>query len=93
MCDPETKRGSRNPALFREVLMQYTRRSDVNPVINLTVGAGGDATLGGPDSPLPPNSVGVDIAAHLVTTRSIRCNLLRSRDRPLSRMSKLGCET
>ncbi|MCK1312531.1 3-keto-5-aminohexanoate cleavage protein [Bradyrhizobium sp. 23] len=50
--DPETRRGSRDPALYRAVV-QRIRASDVKPVINLTGGQGGDLVLGGPDSPLP----------------------------------------
>ncbi|WP_439402546.1 3-keto-5-aminohexanoate cleavage protein [Bradyrhizobium sp. DASA03068] len=52
--DPKTQRGSRDPALYRDVV-ERIRRSDVNPVINLTVGMGGDLVLGGPDTPLPPD--------------------------------------
>ncbi|MCK1735722.1 3-keto-5-aminohexanoate cleavage protein [Bradyrhizobium sp. 138] len=52
--DPKTQRGSRDPALYRDVV-QRIRMSDVNPVINLTVGMGGDLVLGGPDTPLPPD--------------------------------------
>lgn len=51
--DPKTRKGSRDLALYREVV-QRIRKSDVNPVINLTTGMGGDLWLGGPDSPLPP---------------------------------------
>ncbi|WP_027515756.1 3-keto-5-aminohexanoate cleavage protein [Bradyrhizobium sp. WSM1417] len=78
--DPETKRGSRNPALFRKVV-QRIRKSDVNPVINLTVGAGGDLTLGGADTPLPPNPVGTDLPgaierlAHVEELRPEICTL------------------
>ncbi|RXH33384.1 NADPH dependent quinone reductase [Bradyrhizobium nanningense] len=50
--NPETRRGSRDLALFRTVV-QRIRKSDVNPVINLTGGSGGDLVLGGPDAPLP----------------------------------------
>ncbi|MGY4335150.1 uncharacterized protein (DUF849 family) [Bradyrhizobium sp. LM2.9] len=50
--NPETKRGSRDLALYRTVV-QRLRKSKVNPVINLTGGSGGDFVLGGPDSPLP----------------------------------------
>ncbi|WIW50263.1 3-keto-5-aminohexanoate cleavage protein (plasmid) [Bradyrhizobium sp. 62B] len=52
--DPQTRQGSRDPALYREVVHRI-RNSDVNPVINLTTGVGGDLILGGPDAPLPPN--------------------------------------
>lgn len=52
--DPKTRRSSRDPTSFREVVWRI-RNSDVKPVINLTVGDGGDLTPGGPDAPLPPN--------------------------------------
>ncbi|WOH75641.1 3-keto-5-aminohexanoate cleavage protein [Bradyrhizobium lupini] len=62
--DPKTRRGSRDPALYREVV-QRIRKSDVNPVINLTTGLGGDLVLGGPDAPLPPDPSGTDMAPAL----------------------------
>ncbi|WP_342734209.1 3-keto-5-aminohexanoate cleavage protein [Bradyrhizobium sp. B117] len=62
--DPETRRGSRDPALFREVVRRI-RKSDVNPVMNLTAGVGGDLTLGGPESPLPPDPGKTDMAGAL----------------------------
>ncbi|WFU71278.1 3-keto-5-aminohexanoate cleavage protein [Bradyrhizobium sp. CB2312] len=62
--DPKTGRGSRDPALFREVVGRI-RESDVKPVINLTAGVGGDLTLGEPDCPLPPNPAATDMAAAL----------------------------
>ncbi|MCS3765928.1 MULTISPECIES: beta-keto acid cleavage family enzyme [Bradyrhizobium] len=52
--DPKTRRGSRELALYREVV-QRIRESDVNPVINLTAGMGGDLVMGEADSPLPLN--------------------------------------
>ncbi|MFQ3453903.1 3-keto-5-aminohexanoate cleavage protein [Bradyrhizobium sp. UFLA01-814] len=51
--NPETGKGSRDPTLFREVVLRI-RKSNVNPVLNLTAGMGSDLVLGGPDSPLPP---------------------------------------
>lgn len=62
--DPKSRKGSRDPALYREVV-QRIRESDVNPVINLTTGMGGDLVLGGADSPLPPDPVRTDMAAPL----------------------------
>lgn len=62
--DLETRRGARDPALYRAV-MQRIRKSDVNPVINLTAGMGGDLVLGEPQSPLPPNPAGTDMAGAL----------------------------
>ncbi|NOJ44579.1 3-keto-5-aminohexanoate cleavage protein [Bradyrhizobium australiense] len=59
--DPVTRRGARDPALYRAVV-QRIRKSDENPVINLTAGMGGDLVFGGAESPLPPNAAGTDIA-------------------------------
>ncbi|WP_036011977.1 3-keto-5-aminohexanoate cleavage protein [Bradyrhizobium yuanmingense] len=59
--DPITRRGSRDPALYREVVHRI-RESDVKPIINLTAGMGGDLMLGQADSPLPPNLTGTDMA-------------------------------
>lgn len=61
--DPETGRGSRDPALYREVV-QRIRKSNVNPVINLTTGMGCALVLGGAESPLPL-AAGTDIAGAL----------------------------
>lgn len=58
--DPKTRRGTRDPALYREVV-QRIRKSDVNPVINLTAGMGGDLVLGEADSPLPLNPIDTDV--------------------------------
>jgi uncharacterized protein (DUF849 family) len=59
--DPQTVRGAREPALFREVV-ERIRSSDVDPVINLTAGMGGDLVLGGEASPLPVDPDGTDMA-------------------------------
>lgn len=42
--DPQTKQGSRDTELYREVVRQV-RESDVDPVINLTAGMGGDLVV------------------------------------------------
>lgn len=60
--DPKTRRGSRDAALYRAV-MERIRESDVNPVVNLTTGMGNGLLLGEPDSPLPPNPSGTDMAS------------------------------
>jgi uncharacterized protein (DUF849 family) len=60
--DPESGRGARDPALFREVVERIRGASDVDPVLNLTAGMGGDLVLGGEGSPLPPDPVGTDMA-------------------------------
>jgi uncharacterized protein (DUF849 family) len=78
--DPETGKGGRNPAHFREVV-ERIRASDVDPVINLTAGMGGDLVLGGSESPLPPDAAGTDMAgaterlAHVAELRPEICTL------------------
>jgi uncharacterized protein (DUF849 family) len=59
--DPSTGGPSRDPALFREVVEQI-RAADVDVVINLTAGMGGDLVLGGAEAPLPPSREGTDMA-------------------------------
>jgi uncharacterized protein (DUF849 family) len=59
--DPETGKGARDPSLYREVV-ERIRSSDVDPVVNLTAGMGGDLVLGGADAPLPPDEAGTDMA-------------------------------
>ena len=49
--DPETGKPCRDRALFREVTDRI-RSSDVDVVLNLTAGTGGDLTLGAPETPL-----------------------------------------
>jgi uncharacterized protein (DUF849 family) len=59
--NPATGGPSRDPALYRDVV-QRIRASDVDVVINLTAGMGGDLVLGGVENPLPPSSEGTDMA-------------------------------
>ena len=59
--DPDTGRGARDPALYRAVV-ERIRAADVDVVLNLTAGMGGDLVLGGEESPLPP-----DLATFLAT--------------------------
>ncbi|MDX1528114.1 MAG: 3-keto-5-aminohexanoate cleavage protein [Gammaproteobacteria bacterium] len=59
--DPETGAGARDPALFREVV-ERVRSADVDVVLNLTAGMGGDLVLGGSETPLPLNQQGTDLA-------------------------------
>lgn len=49
--DPETGVGSRDPALYREVV-ERIRESDTDVIINLTSGMGGDLALGHGESPM-----------------------------------------
>ena len=59
--DPETGRGSRDPWLYREVV-ERVRSADVDVIINLTAGMGGDLVLGGDETPLPLDEAGTDLA-------------------------------
>ena len=59
--DPETGKGAREPALYREAV-ERIRAADVDVVLNLTAGMGGDLVLGGESSPLPPDPAGTDMA-------------------------------
>jgi uncharacterized protein (DUF849 family) len=60
--DPTTGRGSRQPDLYSAVVEQIRAAPDVDPVINLTAGMGGDLVLGSADAPLPPQPDGTDMA-------------------------------
>ena len=78
--DPETGRGGRDPAHYREVV-ERIRASELDVVINLTAGMGGDLVLGGEDSPLPPDPGGTDMAGaaerleHVAELRPEICTL------------------
>ena len=50
--DPETGKPSRNLAYYREVTDRI-RDADVDVVLNLTAGMGGDMVFGGTENPLP----------------------------------------
>ena len=77
---PETGKGARDPALYRDVV-ERIRAADVDPVVNLTAGMGGDLVLGGEDAPLPPDPSGTDMAganerlAHVEELRPEICTL------------------
>jgi len=78
--DPETGGPARDPALYRGVV-ERIRAADVDVVLNLTAGMGGDLVLGGVESPLPPNPVGTDMSgatgrlAHVAELRPEICTL------------------
>jgi uncharacterized protein (DUF849 family) len=59
--DPATGKGARDAALYREVV-ERVRAADVDVVVNLTAGMGGDLVLGGADAPLPLDPAGTDMA-------------------------------
>jgi uncharacterized protein (DUF849 family) len=58
--EPETGKPSRRVELYREVTDRI-RAAEVDVVLNLTAGMGGDLILGGPEKPLPPVA-GTDMA-------------------------------
>jgi uncharacterized protein (DUF849 family) len=78
--DPATGKGARDPRLYREVV-ERVRAADVDVVLNLTAGMGGDLVLGGEDAPLPPDAAGTDMAgaaerlAHVEELRPEICTL------------------
>jgi uncharacterized protein (DUF849 family) len=59
--DPETGVPSRDVGMFREVT-ERIRDAEVDVVLNLTAGMGGDIVTGPPESPLPLNAAGTDMA-------------------------------
>jgi 3-dehydrocarnitine:acetyl-CoA trimethylamine transferase len=79
--DPVTGAGARDPALFRQVVSLVRSASDVDPVLNLTAGMGGDLVLGNAESPLPVDLVSTDMAgaserlAHVEELRPEICTL------------------
>jgi uncharacterized protein (DUF849 family) len=59
--EPETGQGSRKTEYYAEVV-ERIRDADVDVVINLTAGMGGDMVLGGDEDVLPLNVAGTDMA-------------------------------
>jgi uncharacterized protein (DUF849 family) len=59
--DPETGAPSRRNDLYREVTDRI-RSADVDVVLNLTAGMGGDLVFGGVEKPFPLNEKGTDMA-------------------------------
>ena len=59
--EPETGKGSRNTDYYAEVV-ERVRAADVDVVVNLTAGMGGDMVLGGDEDVLPLNPDGTDMA-------------------------------
>lgn len=58
--DPETGAPSRDLGLYREVT-DRVRDADVDVVLNLTAGMGGDMVFGSTEAPLPVNAAGTDM--------------------------------
>ncbi|MEN0087815.1 MAG: 3-keto-5-aminohexanoate cleavage protein [Pseudomonadota bacterium] len=59
--DPDTGAPSRDLALYREVTDRI-RDAEVDVVLNLTAGMGGDMVFGSTEAPLPVNEAGTDMA-------------------------------
>jgi uncharacterized protein (DUF849 family) len=59
--DPHTGKGARATELYAEAV-ERVRAADVDVVINLTAGMGGDLVLGGDEQVLPINPDGTDMA-------------------------------
>jgi uncharacterized protein (DUF849 family) len=78
--DPETGAPSRDRGMFREVT-ERIRAADVDVVLNLTAGMGGDLVLGSIEQPLPADEAGTDMAgaserfAHVLDCRPEICTL------------------
>ncbi|MGK7752495.1 MULTISPECIES: 3-keto-5-aminohexanoate cleavage protein [unclassified Roseovarius] len=78
--DPETGVPSRDVKMFREVT-ERIRDSEVDVVLNLTAGMGGDMVFGDVESPLPLNEAGTDMigaterVAHVAECRPEICTL------------------
>ncbi|WP_018234620.1 3-keto-5-aminohexanoate cleavage protein [Ensifer sp. BR816] len=78
--DPETGAPARRLDLYREVTDRI-RSADIDIVLNLTAGMGGDLIFGNVESPLPLNDKGTDMAgatervAHVAECRPEICTL------------------
>lgn len=59
--EPDTGAPSRRVELYREVT-ERIRDAEVDVVVNLTAGMGGDLVFGSPESPLPLDQAGTDMA-------------------------------
>ncbi len=72
--DPETGTPSRRLDLYREVT-ERIRDADVDVVLNLTAGMGGDLVTGSVESPLPLSEDGTDLAGASERVAHIRACL------------------
>jgi uncharacterized protein (DUF849 family) len=78
--DPTSGRGSRDTELYRQVV-ERVRAADVDVVLNLTAGMGGDLVLGGVHAPLPAADDGTDMVGaherlvHIAELRPELCTL------------------
>ncbi len=78
--DPKTGKGSRDVDLYAEVVDRI-RSSDIDVVLNLTAGMGGDLVLGGDENVLPIDVANTDMVgaterlAHVARLRPEICTL------------------
>jgi len=71
MCAiPDTGAPSRDPALYREVTDRI-RDAEVDVVLNLTAGMGGDIIFGDPEHPLPLNEAATDMVGATERTQHV----------------------
>jgi uncharacterized protein (DUF849 family) len=69
--DPETGKPRRDVSLYREVT-ERIREADVDVVLNLTAGMGGDMVFGPTESPLPLKEQGTDMAGAAERVEHVR---------------------
>jgi uncharacterized protein (DUF849 family) len=72
--NPQTGVGARDTELYAAAV-ERIRASDVDVVINLTAGMGGDLVLGSAEAPLPPNPDGTDMAGATERLKHVRAIL------------------
>jgi uncharacterized protein (DUF849 family) len=69
--DPGTGKPRRDVSLYREVT-ELIREADVDVVLNLTAGMGGDMVFGPTESPLPLKEAGTDMAGAAERVEHVR---------------------
>ena len=69
--EPETGAPSRRLELYKEVT-ERIRDAEVDVVLNLTAGMGGDIVYGGPESPLPYNTDATDMVGATERVEHVR---------------------
>ncbi|PZN52200.1 MAG: NADPH dependent quinone reductase, partial [Proteobacteria bacterium] len=69
--DPETGKPRRDVHLYREVT-ERIREANVDVVLNLTAGMGGDIVFGDVENPLPPRVPGTDMAGATERVEHVR---------------------
>ena len=69
--DPETGKPRRDIALYREVT-ERIRDADVDVVLNLTAGMGGDMVFGSTEQPLPLKEAGTDMVGATERVEHVR---------------------